>query len=1021
MSTNNRISTIVSSQLPDFVRSEHPNFVAFLEAYYEYLEQSNTSIQFGKTVERTKNMLNYLDIDRTIDGFAQKFYDQFLGLIPKDVSVDKAFILKNVKDFYRARGTEKSFRFLFRALFNEEPEFYYPKNDILIASSGKWFIEKSLRITNMTGGDSLESLKNFQSLRVKGVNSGATAIVERVAVSFELPVGQLYELFLSNIVLGNGPLEEDSLRPFENGEQITAIDLDGNTLTATILSGRLETLSIIDSGTGYSIGDPLVFTGDGSGAAAIVSKVSTGNVANVSVVDGGTGFRQGDPILFTGGGGAGASAIVFTVANTANININSDVINTYNATVIGAYSNGANGNANTSLVSTWSTEIMTLGEISSVVVLNPGDNYTSVPFADPVGNTKIKTLGILGELQVNAGGSGYANGELLQFTNVPNGYGFGANGFVTVNSSGSIVSATLTPLSGFLTGGVGYNPNFLPQIGVNTVGGTGANITISSVSAYGTPFTELVVKTTELGRVEALAITSRGANYTTPPSVSITTTTGDGNANVTATVSTGAFTYPGRFLDDTGFPSGFNYLQDRDYYQNYSYVIRVRESIEKYRTYLRDILSPAGFKLWGDYILDKSDELQQQVTMANSTIVSKYSPSLFYNFTEEDEFDGLSYTLLGGGLTYFDQDGVLRTASANTWPMDHDRSSLVSIGRPNFSQRTNLLLYSNNPANSAWTKSSGGTGSAPTITPAYAAGPDGSPGTASRVQLSLNGGTTSSDFSGIRQDFTTTNPHNETKSVWLRSTDGISTYQLQIPNSLGNLGVVTITGQWQRFVLSFTGIATTNFAFVMWLRGTLGTSNSADFLMAWAQAEIGSFVTPYIPTEAIAVTRNAATITTTLGSWFNSTQGTIFARGLKLDIIGGGLVSIDNGVFNESYYITLGTGPGNVVGNIYDGGSAQAVLSAGAWSVGTPISAALSYAVNDFAASLNGSVPTVDTSGTLPTPTTLRIAQDFNAVNNILNGWMQMFAYYPRRLPNTSIQFATGTIGPDDLFGEIPQ
>ena len=67
MTTNNKISTVVSSQLPEFVRSDHPTFIAFVKAYYEYLEQSNTVLSYGKTVERAKNLTKYFDTDKITD------------------------------------------------------------------------------------------------------------------------------------------------------------------------------------------------------------------------------------------------------------------------------------------------------------------------------------------------------------------------------------------------------------------------------------------------------------------------------------------------------------------------------------------------------------------------------------------------------------------------------------------------------------------------------------------------------------------------------------------------------------------------------------------------------------------------------------------------------------------------------------------------------------------------------------------------------------------------------------------
>src|SRR5438105_1691221 len=138
MTTNNKISNIVSSQLPSFVRNDHPTFIAFMEAYYEYIEQSNTSIGFGKVVDIQKNFLAYQDVDKTIADFADKIYEEFLLLIPKETAVDKALLIKKVQDFYKAKGTQKALKFLLRIIYNLDSNIYLPKQDILRASDGKW-------------------------------------------------------------------------------------------------------------------------------------------------------------------------------------------------------------------------------------------------------------------------------------------------------------------------------------------------------------------------------------------------------------------------------------------------------------------------------------------------------------------------------------------------------------------------------------------------------------------------------------------------------------------------------------------------------------------------------------------------------------------------------------------------------------------------------------------------------------------------------------------------------------------
>ena len=45
MSTlKNKVSVLVENQLPDFVRSENPNFVAFMKAYYEFMESAELKL-----------------------------------------------------------------------------------------------------------------------------------------------------------------------------------------------------------------------------------------------------------------------------------------------------------------------------------------------------------------------------------------------------------------------------------------------------------------------------------------------------------------------------------------------------------------------------------------------------------------------------------------------------------------------------------------------------------------------------------------------------------------------------------------------------------------------------------------------------------------------------------------------------------------------------------------------------------------------------------------------------------------
>ena len=148
-SFDERISVRVEGQLPDFVKQDHATFVAFLEAYYEYLEQ------IGKPYEIVGNLRNYFNVDKTVVDFLQYFKTQFGKDVPEAVfaNANKPQVLKKLRDFYRSKGSEKSFQFLFRLLYKEEIEFYYPGSDMLRISDGKYSSDKIIRCVDTSGTD----------------------------------------------------------------------------------------------------------------------------------------------------------------------------------------------------------------------------------------------------------------------------------------------------------------------------------------------------------------------------------------------------------------------------------------------------------------------------------------------------------------------------------------------------------------------------------------------------------------------------------------------------------------------------------------------------------------------------------------------------------------------------------------------------------------------------------------------------------------------------------------------------
>jgi hypothetical protein len=188
MSTN-KLSALASAWVPEFVREQGPNFVAFIEAWIAWMEEDRG------IVDAHLHAMDWKDIDRSLESFVEFFHNEFMPSIPRQVLVDRRLLIKHIRSFYRAKGSQKAYRLLFRILFDEEIEFYYPGRDILRASGARWVIDRSVTITPYDLEFDFSTLENAA---VMGSVSGATALVE--SVRWQIVNGvQTYVVWLSNV------------------------------------------------------------------------------------------------------------------------------------------------------------------------------------------------------------------------------------------------------------------------------------------------------------------------------------------------------------------------------------------------------------------------------------------------------------------------------------------------------------------------------------------------------------------------------------------------------------------------------------------------------------------------------------------------------------------------------------------------------------------------------------------------------------------------------------------------------
>ena len=297
-------SILVKDQLPEHIRDndEYQKFHTFIQAYYEWMEQT------GKVTERTKNLLSYKDVDTTTEEFLDYFTNDFLPFFPKDTLLSKEEAIKVARQLYQTKGTPASYEFLFRVLFNSDFEVFNTKEAVFKASAGTWYVAKSLKLAS-----SNRNFLNTKNLRVFGLESKSIATIEAAVL-----VGDKTEIFISDIQ-----------RLFESGEFIKIVDsnnqdvlFDDEILTAKIV-GQISQIKIntIKRGSLYQPGDPVVvYDGmddpvTGVGATAIVTETTKGSLQRINVVNGGFGYTLKPNTVVTVIGGGGAKANVYALSN----------------------------------------------------------------------------------------------------------------------------------------------------------------------------------------------------------------------------------------------------------------------------------------------------------------------------------------------------------------------------------------------------------------------------------------------------------------------------------------------------------------------------------------------------------------------------------------------------------------------------------------------------------------------------------------------------------------------------------
>ena len=559
------------------------------------------------------NLLNYKTLETSVDKYVDYLKEELYPSIPATHYGDKRLIAQYFKDFFESKSNEQSYRFLFKLLYDENIEFYYPGTDILRISDGNF--EKTQVIRTVAVSADSRDIFLFLNKTIRGQTSGVLANVVDIKKFF---IGAL-EIAEMTLKLVSGT--------FTAGEEV--VDIDDEDLSTTVF-GIVSSITVVDGGSGYEDGDVITITGDGAEAQAKVSSIKESPISALKVNTIGHGYQLNTEAIINNSG-TGGTGFLFEVSELAN---------TYTVT------SGAN--------------TYTVGEISKLSIINRGEGYFKKP-SITLQDTTIASLGLLSDklITISNAGTNYGVGNTLIITSLhagnsgagiiasvvetttfdllfEDGFQMKADGsyYDIIKNEDWLVKGPIKRIE--LTNfGTGYTSANLPSITISTTTGSSANLIATNIQGKSANVSiDTSNNITGIGSIRAVEITNFGINYSAA-NVSASAV-GDGNANLVSVI-TGLGIKEGVFLDDDG-KIDFKIIQDSYYYQDYSYVIKSGLAFQTYSDTLKAIIHPAGLQSFGEILLFAELDLTMLMSSTITTIenINEYIVYIIDNIDVEN-------------------------------------------------------------------------------------------------------------------------------------------------------------------------------------------------------------------------------------------------------------------------------------------------------------------------------------------------------------------------------------------------
>ena len=586
-------------------------------------------------VQNIQQLLAYADTDNTVYSFLDKFKAAIMESIPETVAdgISKRNLMKNIRDLYETKGTEEGHKLFFRILFDEESSLIYPRENVLRISDGQWSDDFLMRVTEIGTSDYSQIVGRV----ITGETSEATAVVQTV-IKYKEGAQLIAELNLDRSTI-NGE--------FTIGETVNAVSNELDQLIRAEVSGIVNETTVTEQGAYYKTGDKVNFELLGSiGVQAAVAAVGAGGIDEVHIENGGVNYTYDDEVVFNNSNtnGAGASARITILGGSFVLEDETEVDNivyegeTHHNDIVLEHvdkllfedgdhiveefytllldqSNTSGADAGDDLLFEDGGRIIREGqdgidnllrEESEEFFLHQEQQLTETDHLIlEDGNNIIVETQTFTDLSVAAEAT-----SISKIRMVSNGDGYTTLPTISISSSiGSNVSSLALSRSGVgkVLGiqinnlGLGYSS--IPKITMNR------NIIVKDITGT---FTIGDTLTTHTASIISFNPTNRILELETPVehffTGDIIRTAGGAVGTVVqcehskaTTAITAIANTGGQFVTERGHISENSMkVQDSFYYQDYSYVVRIGESINLWRDSIRRSIHPAGWNVFGE-------------------------------------------------------------------------------------------------------------------------------------------------------------------------------------------------------------------------------------------------------------------------------------------------------------------------------------------------------------------------------------------------------------------------------------